>query len=115
MIDVEGVRPVLLERKEALESELGSLTETPRDPMGSVSFGKRVGEGTNQAVERIAQTSAARSLWTKLQDVERALAKLDEGTYGVCDSCGQPIEPARLEAIASATYCFRCASERASR
>jgi hypothetical protein len=71
-MDAAGVRPVLLERKAALESELAVLTEAPRDPMGAVSFGKRVGEGTNQAVERIAQTSAARSLWAKLQDVERA-------------------------------------------
>jgi DnaK suppressor protein len=102
----------LLERKEVLESELATLTETPRDPIGSVSFGKRVGEGTNQAVERITQTSAARSLWAKLQDVERALAKLDDGTYGTCDSCGGAIEPARLEAIPWATRCVGCASGR---
>ena len=115
MIEVEEVRPVLLERKQALESELAVLTETPRDPMGTVSFGKRVGEGTNQAVERIAQTSAARSLWAKLQDVDRALAKLDDGTYGACDSCGGPIGAARLEAIAWATLCVRCAADRAAR
>lgn len=114
-MDAAGVRPVLLERKAVLESELAVLTETPRDPMGAVSFGKRVGEGTNQAVERIAQTSAARSLWAKLQDVERALEKLDEGTYGDCDSCGRGIEPDRLEAISWAALCVRCASERARR
>ena len=112
-MDAAGVRPVLLERKAALESELAVLTEAPRDPMGAVSFGKRVGEGTNQAVERIAQTSAARLLWAKLQDVERALEKVDEATYGMCDGCGGPIEPERLEAIAWATLCVLCASERA--
>jgi DnaK suppressor protein len=77
--------------------------------MGSVSFGKRVGEGTAQAVERLMTTSAARALWTKLQDVLRALEKLDEGTYGTCDACGGPIEPARLEAIPWATRCVSCA------
>jgi RNA polymerase-binding transcription factor len=77
--------------------------------MGSVSFGKRVGEGTSQAVERLATTSAARALWAKLQDVERALGKLDEGTYGVCDACGGPIDPDRLEAIPWATRCVSCA------
>jgi DnaK suppressor protein len=77
--------------------------------MGAVSFGKRVGEGTSQAVERLATTSAAKALWTKLQDVVRALEKLDEGTYGVCDACGGAIEPARLEAIPWATRCVACA------
>jgi DnaK suppressor protein len=81
----------------------------PRDPIGAVSFGKRVGEGTAQAVERLATTSAARALWRKLQDVERALGKLEDGTYGTCDTCGGPIEPERLEAIPWATRCVACA------
>ena len=74
-----------------------------------MSFGKRVGEGTSQAVERLAQTSAAKALWTKLQDVLRALEKLDEGTYGMCDAGGEPIEAERLEAIPWATRCVSCA------
>lgn len=94
---------------------MAALTDAPRDPMATVSFGKRVGEGTSQAVERLAQTSAAKALWTKLQDVRRALQKLDEGTYGTCDSCGRPIEPERLEAIAWAVLCVACARSRSAR
>jgi DnaK suppressor protein len=103
------LRAELEARRAELESELATLTAAPRDPMGTVSFGKRVGEGTAQAVERLATTSAARALWTKLQDVTRALEKLNEQTYGVCDKCGRPIEPDRLEAIAWATRCLGCA------
>ena len=77
--------------------------------MASVSFGKRVGEGTSQAVERIAQVSAAKSLDAKLRDVERALAKLDEGSYGTCDRCGEAIARERLEAI---PWAVRCVSVR---
>ncbi|MGZ4124765.1 MAG: TraR/DksA family transcriptional regulator [Actinomycetota bacterium] len=110
--DVDAVRADLEERRAELESELAALTEAPRDPMGTVSFGKRVGEGTSQAVERLAQTSAAKALWTKLQDVVRALEKLDDGTYGTCDGCGGPIEPDRLEAIPWATRCVACARAR---
>ncbi|MGZ4108191.1 MAG: TraR/DksA family transcriptional regulator [Actinomycetota bacterium] len=106
------MRADLEERRAELESELAALTEAPRDPMGTVSFGKRVGEGTSQAVERLAQTSAAKALWTKLQDVVRALEKLDDGTYGTCDGCGGPIEPDRLEAIPWATRCVACARAR---
>jgi DnaK suppressor protein len=108
-IDVDVVRADLEERRAELESELAALTAAPRDPMGAVSFGKRVGEGTSQAVERLAQTSAAKALWTKLQDVVRALEKLDDGTYGTCDACGAPIEPDRLEAIPWASRCVACA------
>ncbi len=86
------LRRALLERtRDALEAELAELTAAPRDPMGAVSFGKRVGEGTNQAIERITQVDAAKKLDAKLRDVSRALEKLDEGTYGMCDVCGDPI------------------------
>lgn len=88
---------------------MASLTEAPLDPMATVAFGKRVGEGTSQAVERLAQTSAARALWTKLGDVTRALEKLDEGSYGVCDACRSPIDADRVEAMPWATRCVACA------
>jgi DnaK suppressor protein len=57
-------------------------------------------------VERIAQVDAAKHLDAKLRDVERALDKLDEGTYGSCDVCGAPIGAERLEAIPWAVLCI---------
>jgi len=111
-VDPSGTRATLEAEREALRSQLAELTAAPRDPVGTVSFGKRVGEGTAQAVERIAQVDAAKSLDAKLRDVERALAKLDEGTYGTCDRCGGPIVPERLEAIPWAVRCVGCASSR---
>jgi DnaK suppressor protein len=80
--------------------------------MGAVSFGKRVGEGTSQAIERITQVDAAKKLDAKLRDVERALGKLDEGSYGTCDACGGSIPPERLEAIPWAVRCVRDAAAR---
>jgi len=100
------VREVLERTREELRDELATLTAAPRDPMGAVSFGKRVGEGTSQAVERIAQVDAAKHLDAKLRDVERALDKLDEGTYGSCDVCGARIGAERLEAIRWAVLCI---------
>ena len=96
--------------RDTVRRELDELTATPRDPMGSVSFGKRVGEGTSQAVERIAQVSAARQLDAKLADIERALVKLDDGSYGTCDVCGDPIGEERLAAIPWAVRCVTHAS-----
>ena len=44
-----------------------------------------------------------------LRKVERALARIGDGTYGICESCGQPIPVARLEVLPYATECVTCA------
>lgn len=111
-MDEPTIRRDLQVERDELRSQLDEMKAAPRDPMASVSFGKRVGEGTSQAVERIAQVSAAKSLDAKLHDVERALSKLDDGTYGTCDECGEPIGDERLEAIPWAILCILDASER---
>jgi DnaK suppressor protein len=110
--DLAEVRAVLEAERDTLRAEIGEITATPRDPMASVSFGKRIGEGTSQAVERITQVDAAKHLDAKLHDVERALQKLDEGTYGVCDVGGEPIGRERLEAIPWAVRCVEHARVR---
>jgi DnaK suppressor protein len=95
-----------------LHEELRRLTERPPDAPPPVSFGKRVGDGTTEAVERINTTAAARSLAAAAAEVDRALEKLAEGTYGECDSCGGRIGDERLEAIPWATLCVACAAAR---
>ena len=111
-MDEPTIRRTLQVERDELRAQLDEMKTAPREPMASVSFGKRVGEGTSQAVERIAQVSAAKSLDAKLHDVERALSKWDEGTYGTCDECGEPIGDERLEAIPWATLCVLDASGR---
>jgi DnaK suppressor protein len=101
------IRALLERERDDLRAQTAGLTAAPRDPMAALSFGKRVGEGTSQAVERIAQVDVHRRLGEKLADVERALEKLDEGTYGICDVCGEPIAPERLEAMPWATRCVK--------
>ena len=48
----------------------------------------------------------------QLVEVEHALYKFDQGTYGLCDICGQPIEPARLDALPRANLCLSCKARR---
>jgi DnaK suppressor protein len=99
---------MLSNRRAELEAELARLTEPRSDPVGSVSFGKRIGDGTTEAVERINTTAAARSLAASLAEVHRALAKLGEGTYGRCDDCGRPIPEERLDAVPWTSMCVEC-------
>jgi DnaK suppressor protein len=111
-VDTAIVRRALEQKREELDTELAALTAVPRDPMAAVSFGKRIGDGTTEAVERINQTGAAKLIAAMLGDVERALEKLDEGTYGVCDRCGEPISDARLEARPWSVLCVTCSAKR---
>ena len=104
------VRQVLLDKRFEIVAELTTLS-APADDAGGISFGKRVGDGTSIAVERITQVAAYDRLQAMLADVDRALAKLDAGTYGTCDRCGQPIPPERLEARPWAQLCMACASQ----
>jgi DnaK suppressor protein len=94
---------VLAARRALLEGQLAELHQLPEP--GSIGFGKRVGEGTSYAVERIAAVSAEEKLQTMLAEVKRAQEKLAEGTYGRCDECGVEIARERLEARPWATRC----------
>ena len=103
-----SLEETLLAKKAELTAELERLTEPP-EPGSGIGFGKRVGDGTTEAVERIATTATARSIAASLKDVDRALGKLADGSYGTCDSCGVPIGEARLEAMPAKVTCVECA------
>jgi len=70
-------------------------------------FGKRE-EGATEAFELEKRMALERRLTDALVEVEHALKKYEAGTYGICDLCGRPIEPARLEALPQANLCLEC-------
>src|SRR6478752_7586655 len=102
----EDADRLLGEREATLVAELAELTRPP-DELGSISFGKRVGEGTSMAVDRLAAVSTQEHLLAMLDDVRRARRRVAEGSYGTCEVCGEPIAPERLEARPWATRCVR--------
>lgn len=107
-MDPAAIETALRTRRGQLEGELQRLTEPPEQG-AAVAFGKRVGDGTSEAVERLATTAMARSIHNSIADIDRALEKLEEGTYGRCDQCGRDIAPARIEALPASTRCVNCA------
>ncbi len=110
-LDLHAARATLEAERASLEAELVSLTAVTRDPAATIGFGKRVGEGTNEAIGRIERVGQADALSAKLAGVRRALEKFDEGTYGICDRCGASIPDERLEARPSSVRCVRCSAE----
>ncbi|MDA2979797.1 MAG: TraR/DksA C4-type zinc finger protein [Actinomycetota bacterium] len=100
-----------LERKRAqLKAKLADLTAPPEQNIG-VGFGKRVGDGTTEAVERISTTATARSIDGSIKAIDAALLRIAAGTYGVCEICGSVIPDERLEARPSSLRCVHCARQ----
>ena len=79
---------------------------------GELSFDQNFADSSQVTAERGEVEALAGNLRESLNDVEAAIAKLDNGTFGNCESCGNPIPPARLEAKPAARLCMECASKR---
>ena len=77
----ERVRQELEEKRAKLAAEMARLSAPPKET-GGISFGKRVGEGTSMAVDRLQEVAAHEKAQAVLKEVTRSLKKLDEGTYG---------------------------------
>jgi DnaK suppressor protein len=105
---LEAERKRLVEELEQLEASASSSDERRE---GS-PFGKREEEAT-EALELEKRLVLEKRTKEQIVGVEHALHKFDEGTYGFCDSCGQPIDPERLEAIPEAGLCIKCKAQQA--
>jgi DnaK suppressor protein len=110
-MDDVALAALLEAKREELAEELARLTAPP-EAGTNLSFGKRVGDGTTEAVERIHTTAAARSVASAAASVDRAIEKLADGTYGRCDTCGRRIPRERLEAVPATAYCVQCSADR---
>lgn len=100
----DAARRTLEERRDKLVSRTGKIQENLRRLPDSDSQ-ERVTEGENdQVLERLDDTERA-----ELAQVERALQRIEAGTYGRCETCGEDIAPGRLEALPETATCVDCA------
>ena len=101
------------EKAELLEKleQLRTLGQPSAERKEGSPFGKRE-EGADEASELEKRLAIEERLRESLNEVEHALQKYEAGTYGLCDSCGQPIEKGRLEAIPQASLCMSCKAQR---
>jgi DnaK suppressor protein len=108
-LDLREIRHTLQERRDRTAERVAALAERPE--LGSAQgFGKRIGDGTTEAISRLTEIGVGQSLESTLARTERALAKLDEGTYGTCDVCAAPIARGRLAAMPDSVTCVTCAA-----
>jgi len=102
------------EKAELLEKleQLRALGQPSAERKEGSPFGKRE-EEADEASELEKRLALEERLGESLNEVEHALQKYEAGTYGLCDSCGQVIEQARLEAIPQASLCLSCKAQQA--
>ena len=108
-LDLDAIRRELEARRDSTSDRVAGLAKRPELGSGQ-GFGKRIGDGTVEAISRVTEIGVGRSLEGSLHRTERALAKLDEGTYGTCEGCCTTIGEPRLEAMPATRYCIDCAS-----
>src|SRR5207342_3908416 len=94
------------ERVAALEREFAGLSEAASS---AGTDDEHDPEGATLAFERQHAAALLEAAREQMAAVDAALRRLDEGRYGVCDRCGQPIGADRLAARPAATACIRCA------
>ncbi len=106
--DLEKVEQGLRERQAEIRDQIAELT-TPPEAGSAIDFGKRIGDGTTEANTRFNEVGVANDLHKIEERIERALEKIDEGNYGVCDECGGEIVAGRLDAAPESVLCIECA------
>lgn len=103
-----ATRDLLEARLRELDERLAALEKAP-ERGSSVSFGKRVGDGTTEAIGRLTEVGVGESLESTRDRVRAALDRIAEGCYGICERCSEAIDPRRLQAAPESTLCIACA------
>ncbi|MGP7997008.1 MAG: TraR/DksA family transcriptional regulator [Streptosporangiaceae bacterium] len=108
--EVAGVRKELEAEAAGLREDISTAESEIADRLGDAvgdagDDSADAGAKTFQREHELALTQNAREL---LAQTERALGRIEDGTYGVCESCGEPIGKARLQAFPRAVLCVAC-------
>ena len=107
------IRALLEEERDRLEQRLADLGGgLDGAPDGSLAFERNFADSSAVTAERGEVEAVVGSLKDSLAEVCHALEKLDNGTFGACETCGAQIAPARLEAKPDARYCIEHATRR---
>jgi len=105
---LEEERETYVRQAHDLAAEAEALA-TEREP-GDTQFDEESGEGDTLNVERERDLALSASATQAVEEIDRALRRMDAGTYGICERCGKKIAVARLEALPFAALCIECKS-----
>jgi RNA polymerase-binding protein DksA len=95
-------------REQQAELEEDSFDSTQSDMTGEVGMDEDFADAGTATFDRERDLSIRNNISDLIDQVTRALQKIDEGTYGTCEHCGRPINEARLQALPHALLCMDC-------
>ncbi|MBA2338527.1 MAG: TraR/DksA C4-type zinc finger protein [Acidimicrobiia bacterium] len=112
-MNTDAAVAVLNEERQKLIHQLGELgADEKGDLTGSVEFGDGFADAAAATAERTEVLGLVENLTTLLGEVDVALQRVADGTYGICDSCGKAIDAERMDYRPTSRYCFECKSRR---
>ncbi|MDA8752625.1 TraR/DksA family transcriptional regulator [Halieaceae bacterium] len=101
----EDLRSELESRLQAMQSRLASIKKDVTQSHSGDSAEQAQERENDEVVDAIGNETAQ-----SIRDIQAALARIADGTYGVCDACGGEISAARLRVVPEATRCVDCAA-----
>ena len=104
-----NTREVLLSKRDEVTALVTDLTSRPDSAMDP---SRNRGERSGLASERHSRAATVEGLLRERADIDRALIKIEHGTYGLCDECGSLIADGRLDIRAWAVRCIHCEDHR---
>lgn len=111
-MDLDKARERLLSERVRVEREIQDIQESINESLQEATeeqpFDQHLADSASPTFARELDLTLADNERTLLALIDRALAKVDNGTYGVCDNCGRPIGESRLEIAPWATLCIDC-------
>lgn len=102
------LRAALVEQRENLRKEIAGQGGDPDSDDAAIDVERNFADSAHSTAERARLLSVMKALRANLRWVNRALAKMDLGTYGICERCGRLIALERLEALPWAILCIDC-------
>lgn len=105
-LTMEEIHTILIEKELKLREQLATMESSVREE--GVGYSNHMADAGTEVFEQARDVSLVRRIKNSYERVQRALKKFDDGTYGICESCGTSIDIARLEVVPEAQYCVRC-------
>ncbi len=110
--ELDDLRQRLLDEKQQLKTQLTTIEEatfatSQSELSGEVSFDDENADAGTFTFERERDLSIENNVRDLLGKIDRALGRMDDGTYGICSRCGKPIEKTRLKALPYADLCIK--------
>ena len=118
--ELGDLRVRLEEERTQLDTQLATIVEdsfaaSQSEMSGDVGLDDESADAGTATFEREKDLSIENNVRDLLQKIERALKRMDEGTYGICDICGKPIEKARVKALPYVDLCIKDAQAQSRR